>query len=299
MRPLFLCALLPACYHPGHLFAPKTSDTQAETGAPDSETGDSSPGDSEPTDADGDGYDLLEDCDDADPDVNPGAAEACDGVDNDCDDEVDEDFPDSDGDDIANCVDETIYAYDFDDEAWTGWSVADLGGDNAAAWSMTDGTLGELSDAAISIAYGPDLGDLDAFTISVRSTSAGSMNDVAAIVFGFEDSSSYLMARWLDPNGYYGNFPDGGNVDLAQCSYTKCTSIAADSSSGELVADYGTWVSLSVTVADGQASVGWEGATVLTTDLPEGTGTVPSHIGLFTYDNDGGVYYDDIAVTAP
>ena len=31
------------------------------------------------------------DCDDGDPDVNPGAEELCDGVDNDCDDRVDED----------------------------------------------------------------------------------------------------------------------------------------------------------------------------------------------------------------
>ena len=41
-------------------------------------------------DADGDGYYATEDCDDLNPDVNPGAAEACDGIDNDCDDSIDE-----------------------------------------------------------------------------------------------------------------------------------------------------------------------------------------------------------------
>ena len=56
-------------------------------------------------DADGDGFAADEDCDDADPDVHPGADEHCDGVDEDCDDEVDEDavdastwYADSDGD---------------------------------------------------------------------------------------------------------------------------------------------------------------------------------------------------------
>ncbi len=39
----------------------------------------------------GQGCDKGPDCDDSDPDVHPGAIEACDDVDNDCDDETDED----------------------------------------------------------------------------------------------------------------------------------------------------------------------------------------------------------------
>jgi hypothetical protein len=36
-------------------------------------------------DLDGDGFDAHDDCDDTDPTVYPGAAEGCDGIDNDCD----------------------------------------------------------------------------------------------------------------------------------------------------------------------------------------------------------------------
>ncbi|MFT4975556.1 MAG: hypothetical protein ACI8S6_001443 [Myxococcota bacterium] len=43
------------------------------------------------SDSDSDGYDEDVDCDDDDASVNPGADELCDGIDNDCDDEVDED----------------------------------------------------------------------------------------------------------------------------------------------------------------------------------------------------------------
>lgn len=47
------------------------------------------------TDADGDGYTSDVDCDEANPDINPAAAEVCDdGIDNDCDDVKDADDSD-------------------------------------------------------------------------------------------------------------------------------------------------------------------------------------------------------------
>ena len=54
-------------------------------------------------DADGDGYDDTEDCDDNNSVVNPSAAEICDGVDNNCDGQIDEGvsttyYADADGD---------------------------------------------------------------------------------------------------------------------------------------------------------------------------------------------------------
>ena len=58
-------------------------------------------------DEDGDEYgpncDAGEDCDDDDPDVNPGAAEACDGLDQNCDDEIDNGCECPDDGVSANC----------------------------------------------------------------------------------------------------------------------------------------------------------------------------------------------------
>ncbi len=73
-----------------------------ESGAP----GDSGEAEGSPyVDADGDGVSADRDCDDADSSVFPGAADGCDGQDNDCDGEADEDaiggtlvYADADGD---------------------------------------------------------------------------------------------------------------------------------------------------------------------------------------------------------
>ncbi len=51
------------------------------------------------------GYSLNnEDCDDTNAAINPGIAEICDGIDNNCDDQIDEGF-DSDSDGVADCFD--------------------------------------------------------------------------------------------------------------------------------------------------------------------------------------------------
>ncbi len=58
-------------------------------------------------DLDGDGYGAEVDCDDADPAINPGADELCDGVDNNCSGAVDD-----------NAVDATRYYEDADEDGY-------------------------------------------------------------------------------------------------------------------------------------------------------------------------------------
>ena len=62
-------------------------------------------GDACEDDSDGDGVNNNEDCAPLDPAVHPGAQEACDGQDNNCNWQVDEGYPDLDADSLKNCVD--------------------------------------------------------------------------------------------------------------------------------------------------------------------------------------------------
>lgn len=67
-------------------------------------------------DADGDGFSAIEDCDDSNPQSNPGRLERCDGVDDDCDGTTDEDdavdaatwYVDADGDGFGSDTESVV-----------------------------------------------------------------------------------------------------------------------------------------------------------------------------------------------
>ena len=84
------------------------------------------------TDADGDGYDQSEDCDEDDPNVNPGAAETpYNGVDDDCDDTTADDDLDGDGfGQDEDCDDYDATVNPDAQETWYDGVDQDCGGDD-------------------------------------------------------------------------------------------------------------------------------------------------------------------------
>ena len=90
------------CPPPVANFIATKDDTGLDSEAVDSENPDSTPDskddsdtDNLPTDEDGDGYFTPEDCDDDNPDIHPGVSEVCDGADQDCDGQVDNEATDA------------------------------------------------------------------------------------------------------------------------------------------------------------------------------------------------------------
>ena len=115
-----LCALLTAC-PPEEV--PKTEETGSTI-----DTGQSA------YDGDGDGVTVADgDCDDENADVYPGRTEDCNGVDDNCNDMVDEGFGDADEDGIADCEDtEECDGLDNDGDGEVDEDFSDADGDGTA-----------------------------------------------------------------------------------------------------------------------------------------------------------------------
>ena len=126
----------------------------SETGGPGDETGapdDTAPPDTDPpepeeTDEDGDGVSVeAGDCDDSNPDRFPGNTESCNGVDNDCDGEVDAPNP-SDG---------SVWYRDFDGDSWglasSSWVACSLSVGASRFPGDCDDTNPDVSPGAIEV----------------------------------------------------------------------------------------------------------------------------------------------------
>jgi hypothetical protein len=267
-------------------------------------------------DADGDGYgdpatsddacdaptgytDDASDCDDSDAAINPDAEEVCDGVDNDCDGSADSGTVDTDGDGLCNDIDPDVYSYDYDDSAWTGWSYVDLGGGNVPYWTMSGGYLYERSNAALTIAYGPDLGPMDSYTITVQVYNGGAANNQAGIVFAMVDSDDYWLARWNDPTDYYGSYSPPGQLALYECLGGTCTELATDAGTVDLSVGYSVWSELSVSVDGEEVTIALDGVDYVSYTASGEAPLGADIVGVYSFDNDGGMYYDDFEVTNP
>ncbi|MFH1464050.1 MAG: putative metal-binding motif-containing protein [Pseudomonadota bacterium] len=221
-------------------------------------------------DADGDGYNSDEDCDDDDAAIHPEATEACDGVDNDCDGEVDEGlgstwYTDSDGDgygshagSVEACSQPDGYADnaddcdDHDDAIYPGAREVCDGEDNdcdgtidegaMTTWYADhdrdgygdDGTTQEACDRPTGyVAEGGDCDDDDA---SVNPGATERCNGIDDDCDGRVDNNASDADTWYpdDDGDTYGDASDSGSTVCEQPSGTVADHSDCDDSDPDI-----------------------------------------------------------------
>lgn len=230
--------------------------------------------------------------DDADDTAAAPPEEVCDGADNDDDGEVDEGY-DANGDGVTDCFETTeeVYCTPFDDFA--GWSYTGTGDWHVEQGMLTEGRAGSYA----GLAYVSDMGSADRFLIQVDTAWNGNANDLTGIAWGVQGDAAYV-ARWDDPQGYYGRYTPTGGMDVSRCDASGCTPLVADSSADLYWPEGMVFVTWSVRVDGADVEVVVDGDVVLRATVPELAGTGPGVVGVYSNDNDGGVWFDDFCVWA-
>ena len=173
---------------------------------------------------------------------------------------------------------------DFDD-----WSYVGDG-----SWGVTDGILEEFRGGYYtSVAHtADDLGAADSFAIQVDASYAGSLNDLSGVVWGVGEPVWYAV-RWDDPQGDYGRYTPTGAVEVAACDTEGCRILTVDSSADIYQPADGSWSTWRVSVRGVNVQVERNGVTVMNTAVPELARSGLGSVGVYSNDNDGGVFYDN------
>jgi hypothetical protein len=199
-----------------------------------------------PQDGDGDGFAEEEDCDDTDPAIHPGAAEVCDGLDNDCDGEIDVGaadasnwYADGDGDgygldsDSVRACDAPSGHVEVDGDCDDSNAAVHPGAEESDCTDPVDyncdGSVGYADEDGDGAPACEDCDDADAaLSVSTPETCDGLDNDCDGTVdndasdattwYGDADGDGYGGTQFTvvgcdNPGGYVTNSDDCNDVD--------------------------------------------------------------------------------------
>ena len=162
---------------------------------------------------------------------------------------------------------------------------------------MTGRYLSETSNAANSVAYSPYLGTLEDFTLSVDIMQGGRANNGCGIAFAVEESDEMVLIQWRDPSDDYGWWDPPGAILLYEL-HGSWTALASVSTTLDLTRDYLERATLSVTVEGSLLRIYLDDELVLA-HAYAGSLIGPGSVAVWSWDNDGGVYFDNVTVTQP
>ena len=201
---------------------------------------------------------------------------------------------------LNESADKVIFNDNFNDGHADGWNYIGFNNRNSQ-WRVDNGTLIERSNSARGFfAYdtnnaGTDLDTLDNYSISADAGTApngsSSSNDAVGFIFGYSDTDNYYMVRWNDLGSNYSGNSTYRDFELVNVVGGTATVL-------DMLNQQTLPVSFNLNVSvtqSGGIQVYVDGTQMLTaaSEMPA-IGT----FGLWTDNNDNGVSYDNVRVTA-
>ncbi|MCK5682696.1 DUF1080 domain-containing protein, partial [bacterium] len=177
-----------------------------------------------------------------------------------------------------------VFYDDFNDGNYSGWSSVDLGGGNAPIWSITSSSLRERSNAANALLV-CDTGfpAMTSYYVKLKTKYTDYYDNAATLVFGYKDKNNYYRFQW-EP-GYLNN-------TQSLVEYKNGVKTTLLSRTASMVRN--TWYDIEVFVFRNNISIYQNNTLIMTTTL---TDDLPlNKFGVWTWDNDNGVYWDDVEV---
>jgi len=171
------------------------------------------------------------------------------------------------------------------------WSEVLMG--LAGSWQVVDCSLGkclkEKSNSGNSFMTSQDLGNYTSYTIDLDATMTNDGSDYIGIAFGVENSANWYLFRLYNPLQYYPSAPQYQIVSNWVTRVIELNGIQTFAS-GEFQ-DFKVVINKNNIKAYQNNILVIEWTDTSVTEIPI------KKVGLYTRDNDGGVYYTNIKVT--